>query len=846
VSTRKLTREIILQPAGIITQPNKLGVYPPGALSRADYAYIRNPGMLEAANAWVTRSASLGGSIVLFYVIPVGQNVIVLYLSAAVWRYQWIDLSTGTAQGDAALQDLLGQSCYVSPLGRLSSTHVRSRTIVNMLRGTLTWDYESPSGSPQTKPRTTGILAPGVALALITSALGGVGALAANTACHITLVQRRTYADGYQLVSAPATAQFVGNNTAGFENIQWQAQFSSANSAVGDVIEVYRTRAQAFSGTTGTNTGSNYFLSSTYTLTSTDITNATTPVLTDTTPDVSLGQALYTNAGEGTAAAAALVPPTCKIIATFKTYTFYINRTEGSGFRFRIPVYWGDLGSGASGTASFRSGGIGARIVTGNTTIGSPTIASVSAADMVGIVVGQTISARLLSDIPSGSRVVSITASSITFNANATAGTVGATMLLVDMMEIDGLALDMSGPFNLAQITSGFFSSSYQLILLDRVYPPTGAGVNPVQTIPASDVVVRRGTLSGFSAQPTTVRATNGANYVPSLPKLELNETARTYAEREVLNGVQWSEENQPENCPPLNTTFCGSGEVYAAESTRDALWMFASDGLWRLSGTGGSAGAGFDWRIDPVDSTLSLAGPLASCTLRDTVYAYTNRGLVSIDSSGTVKEISQGRLNDQLPGPPWSAPTYSASNALYLVADQTNDEIWMREPIAAGGRVWLYNTLTDAFTNDIPSTSTTHGDYSSYLQTVLICDAAAHALIAPTSTSRNAMDVAYQPVYATNPFELRHWHRLDVAAESSVSNAITASVNSGVALGTRTAVPGGDSIHSRTSFSITRNAPAVANNIAVRLQFSAASVQTKLQGVVLNYVDITDQRKSR
>jgi hypothetical protein len=851
-----------LNPLGIITQPNQYGQYPVGALSAANGCAIRNPGILETLPVWIQLgSQTFPGNVVYCVLAPNSSQMMVIYFSSGTWDYIWINVLTGAVTQAFQVVSIDGgfSGQTIPSDGRFSWTQSRSRILITTIPGIVVFDSTDPSTAPLSRSRRAGLQPPALFSLVQTHGVTDT-ALLTLTACHCTALLRRKYADGYEIVSAPTSATLVRNDSVTTADISHTVEFygdTAGENIAGDVIEIYRTKSQAVTTTGGTNTGSDFFLALNYTLTAADIT-AGFVVLRDSTPDTGLGEALYTNAGQSGAASAALPSPTSKIIATFKSYTFYLNRTDPPTLLFRTPVYWGDMGLGTSGApANVRLSGIGKRSVKGTAASGNPTLTAVAAADIVGIVIGQLVM-NTVNPFPANARVTAVGASSITFSANATSSGTAQQVDIADAFEMNGV---LSGsPFEVAtfddfagrvNLPPGFTGQHHYAYCLDRVYPSSLIGtISTPSTFPASNVVLSNNVLD-INSVPMTVRATNGHNYIPQLPRLELNETALSIPTTTALNGFSWSEENQPENVPSLNTAFAGSGEIYAAFATRDALWIFASDGLWRLSGTGGDVGSGFDWRVDPVDSTISIAGPQAGCVLRDTVFAYTNRGLVSIDSSGFIKEISWGRVNDQLPGPPWSAPSWSDTTQVWLVADETNDEIIIKETGITAGRVWVYNILTDTFTKDFVAnfTGALAMTYSRVRQANIAVSSGTHALFVTDPTQYQALNFSYQAVYANDPFAQRHWQQADFVFDTTASpGSITLNFfANGVSSGQRPVTANANTgTLTRTSFSITKEAPAIAN--AMRLGLAATSgtfAVVRVFGASMQYVDFTEFRKN-
>jgi hypothetical protein len=547
------------------------------------------------------------------------------------------------------------------------------------------------------------------------------------------------------------------------------------------------------------------------------------------------------------------MPPQCKVMATFKGHAFYMNCVDPPSILLRVGTFLGAMGDAATGaSATTRTNGIGTRTPVGNISSGSPTVSSVSAADMRGIVVGQRCTD---SRFTFNSTILSVTASSFTLSSNSSATAAATTIsFLTDVLEVDGTSVSVTDA-GILSLLPAFVGSRRTLVVqaLDRVVPASPGGTsstNPASVF-ADGILISRWYLAEGHSSSITIRGTNGQNYTPQLPIISASPT--TIAETARPNGISWSEQNQPERVCALSTAFVGSGEIYAAFSTRDALWIFASDGLWRLSGTGGNAGDGYDWRVDPVDSTISISGPQAGCVLRDTVYAYTNRGFVSIDSSGNIRELSMGRINDLMPGPPWSTPVRTITQSMWTIADETHDEIVFTVGINQSGRVYVYNTLTDAFTYfaiQLASALWTpmHAAYLRATEEVIYAQQAASSVLGRSGGTYAAHRAVLQPVGGDNPFVMRHWQNVNyVLAQAAAAQPIVPVINGTAFSAAVTPTLMGDSGQQRVSVGVPRNSPAIANQISVGFSGAgSSSTARKLYAIALDYVDMTDQRRKR
>lgn len=196
---------------------------------------------------------------------------------------------------------------------------------------------------------------------------------------------------------------------------------------------------------------------------------------------------------------------------------------------------------------------------------------------------------------------------------------------------------------------------------LNRVNPDTPGN----HTTPATGFGFR---FDYAGAGDFTVRASHGANYQPPLPTLAQTPESVTRPRRK--NAMAWTEKGQPEAVTQYG--IASNGTIYAAVSTSLAMVQFTSEGIYLLTGSGGSSSAGFDWANSHVDSQTMLRGPKACCRLGDIVYAATNNGFVGIDSSGIVKEISTSAL-----GLVGVTKQFSSTDKTVLIADEQTGDVY-------------------------------------------------------------------------------------------------------------------------------------------------------------------------
>jgi hypothetical protein len=265
------------------------------------------------------------------------------------------------------------------------------------------------------------------------------------------------------------------------------------------------------------------------------------------------------------------------------------------------------------------------------------------------------------------------------------------------------------------------------------------------------------------------------------------------------------------------------------------------------LSGTGGQAGRGYDWRIDPVDSTLIISSPQAICVLRDNVYAMTSRGLVRVDSGGNVVEVSHGKVDDTLSSSTWREVTWASSTAVFLIPDEKNNEVVIREYNDTSGQMWRYNEHTDSFTKDSVGSAPIHGAFSDYADSPIVAGSSSNGrLYVLNPGTYQQFSASFQPVFASSPFDMHHWQTVNLSFEGAATGVNVYLNESVTPIGTRTVTTAGTSAFSRTSFGVPRAAPAVSNNIQVMVTATSASAALKLQGIELVHEQLSGQRKVR
>lgn len=833
-------RETVVKPIGLVTQPNKYGVYPPGALLRADNVVMREPGKLTQMQLRSSLLPSPSSTLRIEKMHSTAEQLLLFehdLITTNAWETHWLD-AAGNDNTAPFIDPLVGpfpsfNDVTVKEHRSISSILFRSRSIFNSDQGILATDYTAPSTADERTIRYAGMVQPLLHMTLLSGPTG----LASGDIANFAAVLVRKYADGYTLISEPSPITGLYNNTGGDRGGQAQVIWSSPGGAErsgvreDDIIELYRTVGTPFV-TDATDPGNTLYLVATHVITAAEITAGFALVLDSSTPD-GLGQELYTNPGQEAGAAPRRRPPAAMSITQYKGFAFYSNLTYPAQWKAGWPGGIGFLDLPAE-----RAYGVGARILTGTFAVGSPTITAISAADMVGIVDGQRLPSMPGTGLPQ--TIISHTANSITVDANSVIA--GPQVFSVeDVLEIDGNEYAFSSLPDLIQKlgTENPGPDFYSVVTEQNLRAQGIASTEPQadQRMLLEPARYVQGSI--------TIRATNGQNYDPPVP--EIDEAVQTFEPTREPNLTTWSWADQPEAVSPGNNTAVGYGEIQASIATRDAIWFLASDGLYRLTGYGTrSSGIEANFRVDLLDRTVAIARPDALTVLRDMVYSHTNRGFVEINDAG-VRELSAGVIGDILPGARLDAA--DVENQYFMAADDDNDEVWLGWTSSGVTTYFIYREPVEAFTSYVAADTSTALIYFEALQGLALAvddDAVDYFTPDPDFAFAENATVDYQPVSAGDPLTAKQW--IDCALIMDLASAGLVNIN---ARFNGTDIGGGFTIakknDSRLNVGVPRRAPAVAHTLSPGVHMSDNdSHRGQFFGLSLRFEVLTDQQLYR
>lgn len=674
-----MTKPLAFQsPTGLYTDPSPFGPAPSGALTQASNVVLRRAGTLEprpSFDSFDFTSPPVGYT--LRRILPWGRDTANSLLIGktsglewlATWRASQLDCVL-PADGETfrinwQRSTMARGHMYLATAGRVVRVREAGATSATALSSPPLTIRGSTIGA------TTGVVQPDTAIAI--------------RAIVVRTLEGTATADEFVTMTQP-TVRFVVENE--FTNARDVNVVISGlgGLSVGDVVEIYRSKSISMAPS------DELFLARSEVLDSGDIASGAISVDLRL-PDDELGRVLYTSPSQEGWEQANYAPPSCRDLALFRSSVFYANTTEPHEVLLEHASYEGPATTG-SATQTGSTTGLGARVSTGNLTLGSPQISSVT--PTTGLRVGMLVENA---NFVSTTYVVSIVGNLVTVSTNSASTAAGATVVFHDAIIVQRGAT--TERFRQTGTTQSFIAAVN-----------TSPGSTLVQAVPLSDVTWNYSSVPAESLPatgpvtvglrslnvgdgPFTVWATHGSEYTPALA--EASEATGTSSAQETQeNALFWSKSDQPEHVPIVNYVLIGDrAPILRIQPSRDVLWIFKADGLFKLTGYGADAG----WQVDPVDAHALLIHPEAATSVADECFAVTSRGVLRIVEQGT-EDVSSPRIgtdlftNQQI----LAAEDHdTVERACWAAANTKEDELLFQ--FDTSGPVYVYNTLTQSFT---------------------------------------------------------------------------------------------------------------------------------------------------
>jgi hypothetical protein len=162
------------------------------------------------------------------------------------------------------------------------------------------------------------------------------------------------------------------------------------------------------------------------------------------------------------------------------------------------------------------------------------------------------------------------------------------------------------------------------------------------------------------------------------------------------INGLMWSKNQQPEHVPYSHLEFIGSRN-YAIRriiALRDSLFILKDDGVYRLTGSGGS------WSLDPLDTSTKIIAPDSAVVVNNQIFCLSDQGVVAISDVGV--EVKSRPIENKIQD--LISANYSNLKTLSFGVNYETDRKYILFTISSSSdtsctQAFVYNTFTNAWT---------------------------------------------------------------------------------------------------------------------------------------------------
>lgn len=578
---------------------------PPGALERARNVVIRRPGACEPRPGVYAPSGPLSNTQVINKLIPYESELITANASNEWWN----------VSGNVAIALGIPQPAPPAlPTFRddlIPHAQARGNLYVGTSKGVLKYDGATTGTSANPAFMLPWVPAFYNTIAAVTTT--NPGWLPASEQVNYRVVFVRTDANGLTSRSAPTGAVTLQNSAGGSRNTQVTVSLDYPNCMhLYDTVELYRTRNFPWLPTSVT-------IDEEYQLVGSMAVTSGTLVFSDAMANSDRGATLYTSPSREGAEGSHGPVPAAGALAVFKEALFAGNLRKQA-----VKVVSFDAGDRTASAT-----GIGSRQYTASTTNGS---ASISMATVVGLERGMlayqpSVGWSDIANLPYITNIAGAGPYTVTLSAPATA-TAAPAVIFFDAIEVNG-SWEIAMPAGVVGTAAGTSVSVTSPALIQRVTPPVSGYDNTLL-------------LAGmFADQSLAIRATHGSEYNPPLPVY--GATALTVAPESNPNMLVWSNPSEPEHFALKSFALVGDKKraILGLVATRDAMYIFKEDGIWRLTGTNGQ------YRIDPFDLTTRCVLPSSIVPLKNRIFMLSNRGVVAVSDEGV--EVVSLAIDDQL-----------------------------------------------------------------------------------------------------------------------------------------------------------------------------------------------------
>lgn len=700
-------QNFMLGAAGLVTNPNALTDAPQGALVVAKNIVIDRPGVIEprrglpfAADTWLPNIYNGRARRLTTF----DGHLVATYTSAGVTGDQLMYLTTsGPLTGNGSW------TIYSGTYPPVDSDSVKTRFAkaggsLFFTSSTGLYKLDSITGNPVAAGGLKAI--PGYSTGLLNSvAVPSTNWLAAGaTVAYRVLI---TYQDAQQrLIRGEPSGRLVVTNTAGATRVPQLRIPLPRGITVDHTVEVYRSAANTSGEEPSDDLGLVYQIKPS----SSQVSNLYLD-FDDETTDNLRGQSLYTNVRQEGIAQAATRPPICDDAALFGS-SLWVARTTGLE-QMLLQL----IGTGGNGL------NVGDRLVLdGHTYIGAAAENLANSEFLVDTSSTAT---------PNIRNTVQSLINCILYRAR-TSGSYGITAQhLSTSGEIPGKMLFEAEQLGYATFCAGVSAhgAAFQPQLPTAYKINSGSltrsGSTVTATTTASHGFTTGDTVCISSAAPDaafptgykTITVTGATTFTYSeagsaTSSTVIYDAVATTVEsqaQEGTNRVAFSRDDEFEAFPVVNEFLLGaaSAPVLRLVPTKDSLWVFKTDGVWRISGTDST-----NYAAQAFDPTLRLFAPDSAVALGNQVYCWANQGLVALSETGA--RVISFPIEDKLRAVRGTFGDTDTKNRTFGISYESDrkyilvvpdpDNVWGYEAM------YVYNYATQAWVMWDPGRPLLHG----------------------------------------------------------------------------------------------------------------------------------------
>lgn len=695
-----MATDLTLRAAGLYTDPNPYSEAPAGALRQADNVVIRRAGVLEPRPGFRPEGLGGGDRYVGIHPAPTGDSS-----EYYVQKTTGLDDDTGGAvETSAELVEAITQTGEYAgaPVGRLYDRLYVPGNVSGIV-----------AAVADSAARVSGL--PRAGQPYVASTSTAIPAWLADTegvAYRAVIVNDL----GDRILVGPPSGRTVYRNDTG-ATVYPTLRIDVVGLTTAWVVQLYRSITVA----SGVEPSDELYLVAEHQVTSGDVANGYVTIR-DTAEASDLGASLYTNATQQGALQENQRPPACEVTAAFNEMMFYGRITEPH----RLVLGFRDLPN--QGVPDPTVIGVTSGLATFTLAAGeSPNEESIGqfiVTDPTGTVLANGAGLQNYTWIADDSP--------LTLSSNANATNAALTVTALDWIALD----DSAGAWTTFALVVPYPSTARTNDLEDGTveYGTSGDGPQQILSLIAASleaqvigvrVIATQGALilerpfavdgaievrlpRRFASLIDATPAGNSLEAATSLvaatravpPSVQFESVQRVF-----VNRVFYSKKQEPEHVPPVNFVDIGadSEPIIAMRSTRRALFVFKTDGIWIIQGDTPET-----LRVEQIDSTARLLNPKAVAVGGDRVFAWTDAGVVMLSEGGIAANLSAPAIEPDLRDiqvalQATSDPASGSTLGCFLSYQDGEERLLLGVPAAVGDdmvdSVYVYDMRTQAWT---------------------------------------------------------------------------------------------------------------------------------------------------